>query len=224
MQNHYAVLGLDSSVDEQTVKSEYRKLVKLCHPDRNPGDPKAASRFHELTTAYDAIINKKPTFTPRGTLMTTASLRQVYFGFNAVYEEKVFGFKPGFKDGDIYTFQYDEHTTVDVSVTLLDYPGFRREGLDLHTEMTIRQNDIDRQSSIAVPNHPNIWSRMVIFPKYTKTGMVLTSIGLGLVQQNGPPGDLHITVTVLPNKNRVSRFPWFTILIVVLIVWVIGGW
>lgn len=48
------VLGVASGADEATVKQAYRELAARHHPDRNPGDPEAAARFHEVTRAYAA--------------------------------------------------------------------------------------------------------------------------------------------------------------------------
>jgi hypothetical protein len=53
--NHYATLGLwrDASPDE--IKSTYRSLVQLHHPDVNQGDLSSAARFLDVQAAYDVL-------------------------------------------------------------------------------------------------------------------------------------------------------------------------
>lgn len=45
-----------ATVTEDAVKRRYRQLAITCHPDRFPDDPRAASEFHALTEASNALI------------------------------------------------------------------------------------------------------------------------------------------------------------------------
>ncbi len=51
----FDTLELDSGASQEQIKSQYRKLAKLFHPDANPGDPAAAERFHQIQSAYDLL-------------------------------------------------------------------------------------------------------------------------------------------------------------------------
>ena len=51
----FRVLGVSRDADDATVKREYRRLVKDCHPDLNPGRPQAELRFKQVQQAYEAI-------------------------------------------------------------------------------------------------------------------------------------------------------------------------
>lgn len=51
----YEVLGVGRSADEKELKSAYRKLAKQYHPDANPGDKTAESRFKEVNEAYEIL-------------------------------------------------------------------------------------------------------------------------------------------------------------------------
>ena len=55
MRDPYQVLGIQKSADAAAIKSAYRKLAKKLHPDANKTDPKAATRFSELNTAYEIL-------------------------------------------------------------------------------------------------------------------------------------------------------------------------
>ena len=53
----YTVLGVSKDASEEEIKKAYRRLCKEYHPDRNPGDEKAAEKMMEINVAYDQIKN-----------------------------------------------------------------------------------------------------------------------------------------------------------------------
>jgi molecular chaperone DnaJ len=53
--DYYEVLGVERSVDEQSLKGAYRKLALKYHPDRNPGDREAEEKFKEAAEAYSVL-------------------------------------------------------------------------------------------------------------------------------------------------------------------------
>ena len=53
----YEVLGVPRTIDEQQLKSAYRKLALKYHPDRNPGDTIAEERFKEAAEAYAVLAD-----------------------------------------------------------------------------------------------------------------------------------------------------------------------
>jgi curved DNA-binding protein len=55
----YAVLGVDKSVDADTLKKTFRKLAAKLHPDKNPGDKNAEARFKEVSHANDILSDPK---------------------------------------------------------------------------------------------------------------------------------------------------------------------
>ena len=55
MRNPYDVLGVSKGADQAEIKKAFRRLAKKLHPDANKGDPKAASRFAELNSAYEIL-------------------------------------------------------------------------------------------------------------------------------------------------------------------------
>jgi curved DNA-binding protein len=56
--DYYEVLGIAREASEGDVKKAYRKLARQYHPDRNPGDKTAESRFKEVQEAYDVLSDK----------------------------------------------------------------------------------------------------------------------------------------------------------------------
>ena|SRR5579862_8356203 len=57
--DYYEVLGVSKNATDDEIKKSYRKLARQHHPDRNPGDKQAETRFKEIQDAYDVLSDKK---------------------------------------------------------------------------------------------------------------------------------------------------------------------
>ena len=55
MRDPYSILGVNKSAGPQEIKAAWRATAKALHPDQNPDDPQAASRFTEAGRAYDLL-------------------------------------------------------------------------------------------------------------------------------------------------------------------------
>src|SRR5579862_9566549 len=53
--DYYSTLGVAKTATEKEIKQAYRKLARKHHPDVNPGDKSAESRFKELNEAYEVL-------------------------------------------------------------------------------------------------------------------------------------------------------------------------
>jgi molecular chaperone DnaJ len=53
--DYYEVLGVQRTATEADLKSAFRKKAMENHPDRNPGDAAAESRFKEINEAYQVL-------------------------------------------------------------------------------------------------------------------------------------------------------------------------
>jgi molecular chaperone DnaJ len=51
----YEALGVSKSASQDEIKKAYRKLARQYHPDKNPGDAEAETRFKEVQAAYDVL-------------------------------------------------------------------------------------------------------------------------------------------------------------------------
>jgi len=51
----YQVLGVPRDADTGEIKKAYRKLAMEHHPDRNPGNAEAESKFREAANAYEVL-------------------------------------------------------------------------------------------------------------------------------------------------------------------------
>lgn len=57
--DYYEVLGVDKNASADEIKKAYRKLAIKYHPDRNPDDKEAESKFKEAAEAYDVLHDEQ---------------------------------------------------------------------------------------------------------------------------------------------------------------------
>jgi molecular chaperone DnaJ len=88
--DYYEVLGADKGATEAELKKAYRRLAMKYHPDRNPDDPEAESRFKEAKEAYEVL--------------TDARTRQAYDQFGHAGVDAASGGGPGgTSEGDAFS-------------------------------------------------------------------------------------------------------------------------
>ncbi len=86
---YYEVLGVERQADGPAIKKAYRSLALQYHPDRNPGDTAAETKFKEAAEAYEVLSDPEK--------------RRLYdqYGHDGLNKA---GFSGGFQDfGDIFS-------------------------------------------------------------------------------------------------------------------------
>lgn len=53
--DYYEVLGVSKNANDADIKKAYRKLAKKYHPDANPNNQEAETKFKEATEAYEVL-------------------------------------------------------------------------------------------------------------------------------------------------------------------------
>lgn len=53
--DYYSVLGIQRGASQEEIKRAYRKAVFRYHPDRNPDDVEAATKFKQVLDAYEVL-------------------------------------------------------------------------------------------------------------------------------------------------------------------------
>lgn len=53
--DYYEVLGVPRTASQKEIQSAFRKLARKLHPDVNPGDKIAETRFKEISEAHDVL-------------------------------------------------------------------------------------------------------------------------------------------------------------------------
>jgi DnaJ-domain-containing protein 1 len=54
--DYYAVLGVEKTARQDTIKKKYFELARECHPDRRPGDEDASRQFYAIAEAYEVCV------------------------------------------------------------------------------------------------------------------------------------------------------------------------
>lgn len=57
--DYYKALGVGKSASQEEIKKAYRRLALEYHPDRNPDNPEAESKFKEISEAYSILSDPK---------------------------------------------------------------------------------------------------------------------------------------------------------------------
>jgi len=221
MRDPYEVLGVSKAASPADIKKAYRKLAKKLHPDANTKDPKAATRFSELNSAYELVSdeNKRKAF-DRGEIDAEGKPRFQDFGGRGG------GPRPGAEGFESFSFGPDgfRRTTrggragasaggfEDILSSM--FGGARgRGGPAFETEdigSAMRGQDVAADTTITLAEAAHGGTRRIGLPSGREIEFKIPP-GIADRQQirlkgqgmpaphGGPPGDVLITVTIAPH-------------------------
>ena len=202
MKDPYEILGVQRTADEAAIRAAYRKLAKTHHPDVNPGKPDAATRFGEISSAYDLLSDKdKRARFDRGEIDAEGhevyQQRQYYRDTPGTENYQSAG---GFSQEDLEAFFAQQFGQAgrrsDWGAT-----GRVRPGRDMQYSLTVSFVDAAGGTTrrLSLPDGKTLDVRI---PPGTEDGHVLRLRGQGGPGYNGgPAGDALIEVTVAPDPR-----------------------
>ena len=204
MRDPYEVLGVDRKANAGEIKTAYRRLAKKLHPDANKNDPKAASRFAELSAAHELLgdEDKRKAF-DRGEIDAEGKPRAPQFeGFG-------FGGQPGGGPRDFRNFGFDfgaggsstQSGSIDPDI-LAELFGAGRtrarsqptRGEDIAVSVAVPLATIAHGGSmrVALPTGKTL---DVAVPAGIEEGKSIRLRGQGHAGgRSGPPGDVIVTI------------------------------
>lgn len=96
--DYYEVLGLEKTATQEKIKARYRELAKQFHPDKNPGNQEAETKFKQVNDAYEVLGNEtqRSAYDRESVSMEKAArfvdaVEQVFSGVGALLREFGFG-------------------------------------------------------------------------------------------------------------------------------------
>jgi molecular chaperone DnaJ len=106
-QDYYEILGISRSASSEEIKSAYRRMALIYHPDKNPGNKEAEEKFKSAAEAYSVLIDpeKKPIYDQFGHNGLRGQGFSAFSGFNAsIFDdfEDILGNFFNFGFGDIF--------------------------------------------------------------------------------------------------------------------------
>jgi DnaJ-class molecular chaperone len=105
MRDPYEVLGVSKKASPEEIKRSFRRLAKKLHPDANKKDPRAATKFAEINTAYELLGDeKKRKAFDRGEIDGEGKPR--FHGFEGASAGRGRGFGFGGRDSHFESFTF----------------------------------------------------------------------------------------------------------------------
>jgi DnaJ-class molecular chaperone len=219
MRDPYQVLGVAKSASASDIKSAFRKAAKKLHPDANKDDPKAASRFAELNSAYEIVgdDDKRKAF-DRGEIDAEGKPRfqgfggggpgggQGGFGQGAGFENFSFrqGGGPGGPQGgidDILRGMFGGRAGARGRPQGFDFEdaAFPDGSLDVSAAITVTLEEaaLGAPKRIRLPNGRELDIKI---PAGLVSGQQIRLKGQGQELQGHRPGDVLLTINVAPHR------------------------
>lgn len=203
--DYYEVLGVGKNASDDEIKKAYRKLAVKYHPDRNPGDKEAETKFKEINEAHEVLSDKQK------------RARYDQFGHAGVGGAGSAGGFGGFGgagnpfsggnfnfNGQAFNFDFGGGGLDDILGDLFGFGGRGRRprrGADYQTSVTLTFEEaiFGTTETITVDGK----AVKVKIPAGIDDGMSVKLAGKGGPAPEGGagPGDLYVRVRVKPHKT-----------------------
>ncbi|MFZ5762457.1 MAG: DnaJ C-terminal domain-containing protein [Thermodesulfobacteriota bacterium] len=211
--DYYEQLGVAKSASADEIKKAYRKLALKYHPDRNQGNKEAEEKFKKISEAYAVLSDaeKRKQYDTFGSAGFQQRFSQEDIFRNADLGDILREFGINMGGGGRATFRTSGGmggaSFFDDLFGMGGGAGFRTshraqpvKGGDLSLELPITLEEVlhGSEKTIALGHGEKV---SVKVPAGIESGKKLRLAGKGSPSpMGGPPGDLYLTVTVLPHR------------------------
>jgi len=211
--DYYKILGVSKNASADEIKKAYRKLAVKYHPDKNPENKEAETRFKEISEAYEVLRDpeKRKKYDQLG-----SNWNQFQGADAGGFDFSQFGGGRKGKSRSYFSGNMDD-LFGDSDSGFSDFfnaffggfggssEGFRQQaqqakGKDLRSELTISLSEAYHGTSRLL-NINGQRIKINIKPG-AYNGQELRIKGKGGKGRNGgPDGDIYLTINVQPGKN-----------------------
>lgn len=197
--DYYDLLGVSKSASADEIKKAFRKQAKKYHPDANPDNPSAETKFKEVNEAYEVLSDKEK--------------RQQYDMFGSV------GANGSFGGGNQGYYQQSNMNGADLEdiIGSIFGGGFRsstggnpfaqqarpQRGQNIEQEITISLDEAYRGTTRLLNKDGR--QLTVNIPAGADNGTKVRLSGEGHQGMGGQAGDLYLIVNVNENSSPFTR-------------------
>ena len=219
----YKLLGVPKTATDAEIRKAYRGLAKKLHPDVNPGDKAAETRFKEVTAAYNLLNDKELRARYDSGQVDASGQQQAPFGFGG----GGFGsrqFEGGSADemADLFSslFGFNMGARTDPRRSQYVRP---KKGADVRYKLTLSFVDAIKGGKKRV-RMGNGQSLDVKIPKGVEDGTTLRLRGKGQPGTNGgPSGDARVEISVKEDKHFSRNGNTLRLLLPISLKEAVGG-
>src|SRR3954453_10768625 len=211
--DYYSILGVDKNASEEDIKKAYRKLARKYHPDLNPNDKEAKTRFQQINEANEVLSNpeNRKKYDEYGEHWKHAEEYERAKQAQQHYQYQQPGGGGGSRWEEDYTGNFDEGMFSDFFGSMFgnrssgrQQARFRGEDYNAEVTLTLREAYTTHQRTFTITGE-NV---RITIPAGIANGQKIKLKGRGGPGINGgPAGDLYITFVIEddPHFNRVDN-------------------
>ena len=199
--NYYKILGLSSAkASDDEVKSAYRHLAKLYHPDLNPGNTTVADKFKDVNEAYQILGNP----------ISRKKYDRVHFAYkfkDGMSAEKVknkLNVSTGAQDflNMFFGSKNEPRVITNIDSYYTENKAIQGENLESEIDISLEEAFYGGERKIAYKMaNGKLKTISIIIPRGLQTGESIRLAGQGLEGKNGgKSGDMYIKINILPHK------------------------
>ena len=200
--NYYKILGLSSAkASDDEVKSAYRHLAKLYHPDLNPGNDTVAEKFKDVNEAYQVLGNP----------ISRKKYDRVHFaykfrdGMGTSNVKEKFNVNNGAQDfvNMFFGSKKGPRVVTNIDKYYSDTKPVQGENLESEIDISLEEAFYGGERKIAykMPNN-KLKTIVVNIPRGMHSGERIRLSGQGRPGRNGgKAGDMYIKINILPHKH-----------------------